>query len=121
MADIKTRDTVKGTIKTIDKAVVASQRMKQAYISTKEKAEYSTHASESSVEEYAADRMESGTDVVVHEGSHQFDKVGRWGVRETKENVHKAKDGIQNFKQKRAMQSFKRTTVNRNGRQSVNG
>lgn len=119
MADIKTRDTVKGTIKTIDKAVVASQRMKQAYISTKEKAEYSTHASESSVEEYAADRMESGTDVVVHEGSHQFDKVGRWGVRETKENVHKAKDGIQNFKQKRAMQSFKRTTVNRNGRQSV--
>lgn len=119
MADIKTRDMVKGTIKTIDKAAVASQRMKQAYISTKEKAEHSTHASESSVEEYASDRMESGTDVVVHEGIHQLDKAGRWGVRETKENVHKAKDGIQNFKQKRAMQSVKRSTVNRNGRQSV--
>ena len=33
MADIKTRDVVKGSIKTIDKATVAGERMKQAYIS----------------------------------------------------------------------------------------
>lgn len=32
MADIKTRDAVKGTIKTIDKAAIASERMKNAYI-----------------------------------------------------------------------------------------
>lgn len=32
MTDIKTRDAVKGTIKTIDKAAVAGQRMKQAYM-----------------------------------------------------------------------------------------
>lgn len=38
MADIKTRDVVKGTIKTIDKAAVAGDRMKRAYISTKERA-----------------------------------------------------------------------------------
>lgn len=31
MAKIKTRDAVKGTIKTIDKAAVASERMKSAY------------------------------------------------------------------------------------------
>ena len=30
MADIKTRDAVKGTIKTIDKAAVVSERMKAA-------------------------------------------------------------------------------------------
>lgn len=39
MADIKTRDAVKGTIKTLDKAAVASERMKSAYAKTKEKAE----------------------------------------------------------------------------------
>lgn len=55
MADIKTRDAVKGTIKTIDKAAVAGQRMKQAYISTKDKAEHSTSAAENSADEYAAD------------------------------------------------------------------
>ena len=38
MADIKTRDAVKGTIKTIDKAAVASERMKSAYAKTKDKA-----------------------------------------------------------------------------------
>lgn len=37
MADIKTRDAVKGTIKTLDKAAVASERMKSAYAKTKEK------------------------------------------------------------------------------------
>ena len=34
MADIKTRDTSKGTIKTINKAAVATERMKKAYVMT---------------------------------------------------------------------------------------
>lgn len=90
MADIKTRDAVKGTIKTIDKATVAGQRMKQAYISTKDKAEHSTSAAENSADEYAADRFERGVDTAVHEGAHQFDKAGRKGVETTKENIYKA-------------------------------
>lgn len=36
MPDIKTRDTVKGTIKTLDKAV-AGERMKEAYVRTQGK------------------------------------------------------------------------------------
>ena len=54
MADIKTRDVVKGSIKTIDKAAVAGERMKQAYISTKDRAEHSTYAAENSADEYVA-------------------------------------------------------------------
>ena len=46
MADIKTRDTVKGTIKTLDKAAIAGQKMKQAYIATKDKAEHSVNTNE---------------------------------------------------------------------------
>lgn len=42
MADIKTRDAVKGTIKTIDKAAIASERMKSAYAGIKENSKYST-------------------------------------------------------------------------------
>lgn len=44
MADIKTRDAVKGTIKTIDKAAIASERMKSAYVGIKGKAEQGTFA-----------------------------------------------------------------------------
>ena len=106
MADIKTRDMVKGTIKTIDKAAVASERMKQAYISTKERAENSTYTAENSADEYASDKFERGIDATIHEGIHQFDKAGRKGVETTKDNIHKAKDGIDRFKEKRAKKAF---------------
>ena len=106
MADIKTRDMVKGTIKTIDKAAVASERMKQAYISTKERAENSTYAAENSADEYASDKFERGIDATVHEGIHQFDKASFLGVETTKDNIHKAKDGIDRFKEKRAKKAF---------------
>ena len=52
MADIKTRDAVKGTIKTIDKAAVASERMKSAYSKIKDKAEQGYYAEENSSTEY---------------------------------------------------------------------
>ena len=40
MPDIKTRDVVKGTVKVIDKSAVAAERMKDAYVRTKDKAEH---------------------------------------------------------------------------------
>ena len=81
MPDIKTRDIAKGTIKTIDKSAVAAERMKSAFIQTKEKAEHSVDVPESSAEEYASNRLESGIDRVSHEAVHQFDKQGRKGVQ----------------------------------------
>ena len=108
MPDIKTRDIAKGTIKTIDKSAVAAERMKSAFIQTKEKAEHSVDVPESSAEEYASNRLESGIDRVSHEAVHQFDKQGRKGVRATKQNIVKAKDGIQKFKEKRAAQSLQK-------------
>ncbi len=111
MADIKTKDAVKGTIKTIDKAAIAGQRMKQAYVQTKEKAEHATHAQENSAEEYASDRLEGGTDSLTHEAVYQFDKQGRKGVEATKQNISKAKDGIRKFKEKRAAETLKNQSV----------
>ena len=108
MPDIKTRDIAKGTIKTIDKSAVAAERMKSAFIQTKEKAEHSVSVPESSAEEYASNRLESGIDRVSHEAVHQFDKQGRKGVQATKQNIVKAKDGIQKFKEKRAAQSLQK-------------
>ena len=102
MADIKTRETVKGTIKTLDKAAIAGQKMKQAYIATKDKAEHSVNTNENTAEEYAADKTEAGIDEIAHKGAYAFDKVGRKGVQETKQNIQSAKEGIQRFKQQRA-------------------
>lgn len=105
MADIKTRDAVKGTIKTIDKAAVAGERMKSAYAKTKDKAEQGYYADENSATEYASDRVSSGAERISKEGVYQFDKQGQKGVKATKENIVKAKDKIAGFKQKRAVQA----------------
>ena len=94
---IKTRVADK-SIKAIDKAAVASERMKEAYIRTRDKADHSLYAEESSPGEYASDRLSSGVDSVTHEVIHQFDKQGRKGIKTTKENISKVKENIQKRK-----------------------
>ena len=56
MPDIKTREVVKGTIKTLDRSAVLGERMKEAYVRTKEKGENAVASSDSSADEYAADQ-----------------------------------------------------------------
>ena len=105
MADIKTRDAVKGTIKTIDKATIASERMKSAYVGIKDKAEQGYYADESSATEYATDRISFAADRVKDEGIHQFNKQGQKAVKTTQNNIGKAKDKITDFKQSRAVKA----------------
>lgn len=95
---IKTRVSEKKGIKAIDKAAVASERMKEAYIRTKDKADHSLYAEEGSPGEYASDRLSAGVDNVTHEAVHQFDKQGRKGVQTTRENISKVKENIQKRK-----------------------
>lgn len=89
---IKTRSVADKTIKAIDKAAVASERMKEAYIRTKDKGEHGLYAEEGSPGEYASDRISSGVENTAREAVHQFDKQGRKGVKTTKENISKVKE-----------------------------
>ena len=83
---------IKGTVKVIDKSAVAAERMKDAYVRTKDKAEHGVFAAESTPEEYAADHTLTGTETAAHEAAHGLDKAGRKSVKTTKENISKAKD-----------------------------
>ena len=122
---IKTRLSEKKGIKAIDKAAVASERMKEAYIRTKDKAEHGMYAEEGSPGEYASDRFSAGVDNVVHEAVHQFDKQGRKGVQTTKENISKVKEKIQKRKaaaeqpKKQAARQAGQSTTRWSGRQAV--
>ena len=71
----------------------------------KDKAEHGYYSAESSPEEYATDRTSTFSDSALHEAGHQLDKQGRKAVKETKENISKAKDY---FKQKKAEQPIQR-------------
>ena len=112
MPDIKTRDAVKKAVKVIDKSAVAAERMKDAYVRAKDKAEHSVFAAESSPEEYAADRTLTGTETAAHEAVHRLDKAGRKGVKTTEENISKARDYFQrrktNLPKKQAKDAMRR-------------
>ena len=125
MAKIKTRDAVKGTIKAIDKAAVASERMKAAYAKTKEKAEQGYYAEESSATEYAADKVSYASERIAGEGAHQLNRQGQKSVQTTKENIIKAKDKVEDFKGKRAVKTAEKqnaqAAAERNGSQPRHG
>lgn len=112
---IKTRVAQKG-IKAIDKAAVASERMKEAYIRTKDKAEHGLYAEEGSPGEYASDRVSSSVDSAAHEAVYQFDKQGRKGVKTTKENISKVKENLQ--KRKAAAEQPKKQAEKRAAQQT---
>ena len=57
MADIKTREVMKGTIKTFDRAEAAAHRIKEGSIRTKESAEEAYQAKEDSPSGYAQGRL----------------------------------------------------------------
>ena len=98
MADIKTRDVVKGTVKTLDRSTVATERMKSATVRTKDAAEQSVNGNEVSAQEYGANRIESAVEITTAEGVHQFNKQGRNGVRDAKRNVEKVKENYNKLK-----------------------
>lgn len=83
MADIKTRNTVKGTIKAIDKSAVAAERMKDAFIRTKDEAQRGASSAEDSPEEYAADQVTSLAETAASRTAQEFDKQGRKAVQQS--------------------------------------
>lgn len=119
MADIKTRDAVKGTIKTLDKAAIAGSRMKSAYAKTKDKAEQGYYAEENSPTEYAADKVSHASGRIKDEGIHQFNKQGQKNAQITRENIGKAKNKIADFKAKRAKKAAGQKTMRNKAEQNA--
>ena len=82
MADIKTRDTVRGTIKAIDKSAVAAERMKDAFIRTKDEAQRGASLTEDSPEEYASDKVTGHAKSAFSHAAQEFDKQGKKAARQ---------------------------------------
>lgn len=103
MNHIKTKESVVGNpIKVLDKSANLSDRMKDAYIRTKQSAEQSYYAEENSPEEYAPDKVTETSEAVGYEAAYQFDEHGRKGFKVTKENIIKAKEHFEHGDNPRA-------------------
>lgn len=105
MAKIKTRDAVKGTIKTIDKAAVATERIKNTTAKTKETAENSYRSEAHSATEYATDKVTGSIRRTTEKGVRKINQQGQKSVRETEKNVIRVKDKVADIKEKRVMKA----------------
>lgn len=95
MADLKTRKAVKGTVKTIDRAAVAAERLKSAAVRTKDAAERSATPAETSSQEYGTQKLERTAQGTVSELGFQFRKRGRRGFSDARRNADKARAQMQ--------------------------
>ena len=95
MADLKTRKAVKGTVKTIDRAAVAAERLKSAAVRTKNAAERSATPAETSSQEYGAQQLERTAQGAVSELGFQFRKRGCRDFSDARRNADKARTQMQ--------------------------
>jgi len=95
MPEIKTKDVVGGTVKTVDQTALAGQRMKKAYIKTRKAAEHSVYSSERNTEEYASDRLTEGMETVGREAVHQVDVRGQKIIQGAQRKIARSKENLQ--------------------------
>lgn len=98
MPDIKTKEVVKGTVKTLDRASTVAQHVKSAYVRIREDAESTVSADEHSTAEYGADRVQNAAARTGKETSYQLKKHGNGGMRNVKRNLQETKDTFQKLK-----------------------
>lgn len=100
MSEIKQREKVKGTIKTLDKGRIATDKAKSNIVSIKERGENSYgNTNENSANEYAVNRLSAGGKLAVY-NSGKIKTRGNEAVRDTKDNFIRTKNKIKTIKDK---------------------
>lgn len=110
MADIKVKEVGKKTIKTLDKGTIATERLKDTIVHTKEKAE-NTQSNDSNIVEDGSNKITFVANRTVDETLYHFNKYGKKAVVETKDNVIKTKVKIKNIKDKLLAQKSKKVAT----------
>ena len=121
MPDIKTRDVVKGTIKTLDRSAVLGERMKEAYVRTKEKGENAVASSDSSADEYAADQLTGGVEAITHEAIHQIDHQGQKLIRASGNASTKAQARFRQHRHQQQAEQVRKASKPENGHTELDG
>lgn len=88
MADIKTRESLHA-VKTFDRVQNLAAKTRNGVDEAKQEIKDTISSGESSESEYAGNRLEAYESGTAHLAVRAGDRVGRWGVRETRRNIQK--------------------------------
>lgn len=111
MADIKTKSSKKGTIKTIDKQIVGIQKTKDRLTQTKERIRENTDKTEDSETNYAINKISNTS----QNAPYKIEKLNRYGknsVNQTKENIIKTNEKVKYIKKRNHAKSVAKKIVN---------
>lgn len=112
MADIKTKDSKPKTIKTLNKAVVGTQNIKDNLVSTKEKINDNTqNKNEENNIEYGSNQITGASSITASAVATKFNKYGKKSFEETKDNIIKSKVKIKEFKHKRLAKRMEKQAI----------
>lgn len=106
---IRTKEVVKGTVKTLDRASTVAQHVKSAYVRIREDAESTVSADEHSTAGYGAARVQNAAARTGEKTAHQLKKHGNGGIRNAKRNWQETKDTFQKLKGLRQEKPPKKT------------
>ncbi len=101
MRDIKTRDKVNQTVKTLDRTAIVADKFRNTTVKSKETAEHTQTTDETSPEEYAVNLVSDKSKIAAHRAAEKFNEKGKQSVAETKRN-------IQYFRSEQAVKSIRR-------------
>lgn len=97
---IKTKETIKGTIKTIDKGRVITDKTKDTIVSIKEKGDVGyNNTNDNNANEYAINKINNSARKAVN-NSGNIKNTGNKAVRDTKNNFIKTKNKVKNIRTK---------------------
>ena len=91
MEEGKIREKKPRTIKTLDRAVNAGERMKQTVVQLKEKSEHSLYAPEETPEAYAGEQLSEKGSAGIQKAVRRLEQHGRRAARGPKRNQFQAK------------------------------
>lgn len=110
MKDIKTKDSSKKTIRTLDKAVVGTQKIKNEFINSKDRIKQANDSNGESAQEYAANNAEYSIESISKSGISKANKIGRNSFIETKSKltnrVKTGQEAKEQFKSKQGIKSL---------------
>lgn len=95
MSKIKTREKVHG-IKTLDKAAVAGERMKEAYIRSKEEVTNLTDDRSENPNAYAGDKVQRATENAAEDTARAAAAGAKLAVKKEQRQSSSAKNDMQN-------------------------
>lgn len=98
MSDIKTK--LRGTVKTIDKAIVGTEKIKDNLINIKTKSDELNIKDNKTVLEYSIDKIQDSEKKIVQSSINQFNRIGEKSTVKAKEDIIKIRDKIKSYKVK---------------------